>query len=88
MWPIPSPGDLPDPGIEPLSPEVQVDSLQAELPGKPIIQDTLSQNFTTVVIKKTSLKAFRDKNSKPNYHLISQQQCLASEDTGEVPSKF
>ena len=29
------PGDLPDPGIEPMSPPVQVDSLPAEPPGKP-----------------------------------------------------
>ena len=34
--PIPSPGDLPDPGIEPGSPALRVDSLPAELPGKPI----------------------------------------------------
>ena len=32
---FPSPGDLPDPGIEPGSPEVQADSLPSELPGKP-----------------------------------------------------
>ena len=31
----PSPGDLPNPGIEPRSPAVQVDSLPAELTGKP-----------------------------------------------------
>ena len=35
-WPFPSPGDLPDPGIEPGSPELQADSLPAELPGKPL----------------------------------------------------
>ena len=29
------PGDLPNPGIEPGSPALQVDSLPAELPGKP-----------------------------------------------------
>ena len=29
--PFPSPGDLPDPGIEPWSPEVQADSLLTEL---------------------------------------------------------
>ena len=34
--PFPSPGDLPDPGIEPGSPVLQVDSLSAELPGKSI----------------------------------------------------
>ena len=32
---IPFPGDLPDPGIEPRSPALQVDSLPSELPGKP-----------------------------------------------------
>ena len=31
---FPSPGDLPDPGIEPGSPALQADSLPAELPGK------------------------------------------------------
>ena len=33
--PIPSPVDLPDPGIKLGSPALQVDSLPAELPGKP-----------------------------------------------------
>ena len=33
--PFPSPADLPDPGIEPGSPELQEDSLPAELPGEP-----------------------------------------------------
>ena len=33
--PIPSPGDLSDPGIEPGSHALQVDFSPAELPGKP-----------------------------------------------------
>ena len=33
--PFPSPGDLPDPGIEPRSPKLQADALTSELPGKP-----------------------------------------------------
>ena len=33
--PFPSPGDRPDPGIEPKSPALQADSLPSELPGKP-----------------------------------------------------
>ena len=33
--PYPSPGDLPDPGIEPGSPAFQADALPAEPPGKP-----------------------------------------------------
>ena len=34
--PFPSPGDLPDPGIEPWSPALQADNLPTELWGKPI----------------------------------------------------
>ena len=33
--PFPSPGDLPNPGIEPESPTLQVDALTSEPPGKP-----------------------------------------------------
>ena len=33
--PFPSPGDLPDPGIELVSPALKADSLPAELSGKP-----------------------------------------------------
>jgi len=33
--PFPSPGDLPDPGIEPRSPALQGDALPSEPPGKP-----------------------------------------------------
>ena len=32
--PFPSPGDLPDPGIEPRSPALQADALTSEPPGK------------------------------------------------------
>ena len=32
--PFPSPGDLPDPGIEPRSPALQADALLSEPPGK------------------------------------------------------
>ena len=34
--PFPSPGDLPNPGIEPRSPTLQADSLPAETQGKPM----------------------------------------------------
>ena len=36
--PFPSPGDLPDPGIEPGSPSFQADALTSELLGKPIFR--------------------------------------------------
>ena len=34
VLPFPSPGDLPDPGIEPRSPALQADALTSEPPGK------------------------------------------------------
>ena len=34
-YPFPSPGDLPNPGIEPRSPNLQADTLPAEPQGKP-----------------------------------------------------
>ena len=34
--PFPSPGDIPDPGIEPGSPALQADALSSEPPGKPL----------------------------------------------------
>ena len=42
--PLPSPGDLPDPGIEPGSPTLQADALLSEPPGKPKIQDLAPPN--------------------------------------------
>ena len=33
--PFPSPGDLPNPGIEPRSPALQTDALPSDPPGKP-----------------------------------------------------
>ena len=33
--PFPSPGDLPNPGIEPGSPALQADTLPSEIPEKP-----------------------------------------------------
>ena len=47
--PLPSPGDLPDPGIEPGSLILQAESLLSEPPGKPhvlitLVQTTFNQN--------------------------------------------
>ena len=40
--PFPSPGDLPDPGIEPRSPALQADALTSEPPGKLIMEKLYS----------------------------------------------
>ena len=42
--PFLSPGDLPNPGIEPMSPALQADPLPSELPGKP--------NYTEIPVSK------------------------------------
>ena len=44
--PFPSPGDLPNPGIEPGSPALQADTLPSELPGKPQTNQTTNQMWT------------------------------------------
>ena len=41
--PFPSPGDLPDPGIEPRSPALQVDSFLTEPPRKPLSMQSIVQ---------------------------------------------
>ena len=52
--PFPSPRDLPDPGIEPRSPALEVDSLPSEPPGKPSLM------LIILVLKssKTVLRCF------------------------------
>ena len=42
--PFPSPGDLPNPGIEPGSPALEADALTSEPPGKPNISE---QNYNS-----------------------------------------
>ena len=42
--PCPSPGDLPDPGIEPRFPTLRADALPSEPPGKPIVTWELVKN--------------------------------------------
>ena len=51
--PFPSPGDLPNPGIEPGSPALQTDALPSEPPGKPDFQDMVTNTFSTRVLRPT-----------------------------------
>ena len=53
--PFPSPGDLPDPGIEPRSPALQGDALTSEPPGKPC---TLVYELDFIVISKVVIIIF------------------------------
>ena len=48
--PFLAPGDLPDPGTEPRSPALQVDSLPSEPPGRPNLQYVpLKEHLTCLV---------------------------------------
>ena len=51
--PFPSPGDLPNPGIEPGSPTLETDVLASEPPGKP--QKVLKQTQLKEIFRKRSL---------------------------------
>ena len=46
---FPSPGDLPDPGIEPRSPALQADALHSDPPGKPILDSPALNNNLTML---------------------------------------
>ena len=51
--PFPSPGDLPNPGIEPGSPVSQADALSSEPPGKPhfnLLRETLIALFVCISV--------------------------------------
>ena len=43
--PFPSPGDLPNPGIEPRSPALQADTLPSEPPGKTVFKLYVKRNL-------------------------------------------
>ena len=55
--PFPSPGHLPDPGIEPRSPALQADSLSSEPPGKPeiMVRNSLKVHIEIFVDKMICL---------------------------------
>ena len=50
--PFPSPGDLPDPGIEPGSPAFQANALTSEPPGKPLKK---KKAYRTALVAKKGL---------------------------------
>ena len=54
--PRPPPVDFPNPGIEPRSPELQVDSLPSESPGKPKTTGVSSLFFSTGDLPNPGIK--------------------------------
>ena len=58
--PFPSPGDLPNPGIKPRSPALQVDALTSEPPGKPRKTTIWLSNFIPIYIYPKETKSEKD----------------------------
>ena len=56
--PVPSPGDLPNPGIEPGSPALQADSLPSEPQGGFITGDQSVQIFYFIMIQSWDFLIF------------------------------
>ena len=56
--PFPSPGDLPDPGIEPRSPTLEADALTSEPPGKPLQYLCLPIDMKSAIIPLVASSAF------------------------------
>ena len=69
-WPFPSPGDLPNPGIEPGSPASQADSLPTELPRlfsqvwRPEVPDELGAEIKVSAGPIPALLTSRSESSK------------------------
>ena len=59
--PFPSPGDLPNAGIEPRSPAWQADALSSEPPGKP---------YSTILEMKNTLEGIKDR-------LGNMEECIS-----------
>ena len=90
---FPSPGDLPNPGIEPSSPTLQADSLPSEPPGKPqwsplAIRFNQSQQFLNNLYLYTNTGTLKEevgnsvcstiKNKSWSFHLKMFQLPFAS----------
>ena len=77
---FPSPGDLPDPGIEPWSPTLQADSLPFEPPGKPYYLSSLiicivilyALNFYRKYCKEKKHSKYSNSFLKNIFHCIIQ----------------
>ena len=73
--PFPSPGDLPNPGIEPGSPALQAEALPSGLPGKPQImkkknwRPLLSPELTDVLCRSSRVLLYYPQDKAPTSDL-------------------
>ena len=83
--PGPSPGDLPDPGIEPVSPALASGFFPAESPGKPLICVILAQllcklgiNISILYMRKCLKESVQLSLSHESCRLKNLDPCLSS----------
>ena len=74
--PYPLPGDLPDPGIKPGSPELQADSLSSEPPGKLTYSNLFLNNITNLQLAVHFPLRNPLKRVKIDYFVSSPQMIL------------
>ena len=71
--PFPSPGDLPDPGINPRSPALQADTLTSEPPGKPMGTQIIT------IYRELSINEKSWKTSRKDFLQLKRQGSSQSE---------
>ena len=65
--PVPSPGDLSDPGIKPRSPTLQADSLPPEPPGKPHLRLCNCRTLCSLWVEECIPHAGAEVSGSPHY---------------------
>ena len=78
---FPSPGDLPDPGMEPRLPSLQADSLPSEPPGKPWVSSVVMQTHCTTWLLWVTLlvtKGVSDKGNQGKYEVYAACSAVIS----------
>ena len=81
--PFPSPGDLPNPGIEPGSPTLQADALPSEPPGKPQRQLLTFQNLSSTFL----WEPFDNSTTVAEYHKSETRELPGGPAVKTPPSK-
>ena len=83
--PRPSPGDPPDPGIEPESPALQADALLSEPPGKPQIDgetvETVSDFFLVEGVGGSKITADGDYSHEIKRHFLLDRKAMTNLDS-------
>ena len=88
--PFPSPGDLPDTGIEPRSPTLQADALPSVTPKEPSVKEKTCQNFFSGLRLKNQATDGKDvfENSISDKGLIARIHKELSKLNNEKPNNL